>query len=110
MERAHRARQSLKTPLLRVVLEYPRALLTGIGFSVLWAICVYTLIIFMPTYFQKTMHFESRQAFLASLIGNCFMVVSCVLAGAWSDRIGRRRCWAWPPCSCCSGSIRCWCG
>jgi MHS family proline/betaine transporter-like MFS transporter len=91
MERAHRARQSLKTPLLRVVLEYPRALLTGIGFSVLWAICVYTLIIFMPTYFQKTMHFESRQAFLASLIGNCFMVVSCVLAGAWSDRIGRRR-------------------
>ncbi len=90
MERAHRERQSLKTPLLRVIKEYPVSLLIGTGFSVLWAICVYTLIIFMPTYVQKTMHFESRQAFIASLVGNCFMVVSCVLAGALSDRIGRR--------------------
>ena len=91
MERAHRQRQSLKTPLLRVVREHPRTLLVGTGFSVLWAVCVYTLIIFMPTYVQKTFHFEGRQAFLASLIGNCFMVVTCVLAGSLSDRIGKRR-------------------
>jgi MHS family proline/betaine transporter-like MFS transporter len=37
------------------------------------------------------MHFEGRQAFLASLIGNCLMVVSCLFAGSLSDRIGRRR-------------------
>jgi len=90
MERAQHERQSLKTPLLRVIREYPRELLIGSGFSVLWAICVYTLIIFLPIYVQKTLHFESRQAFLASLIGNCFMVVACVSAGALSDRIGRR--------------------
>ena len=91
LERAHRERQSLKTPLMRVIREYPSTLLVGTAFSVLWAVCVYTLIIFMPTYVQKTLHFESRQAFLASLIGNCFMVVSCVLAGSLSDRIGKRR-------------------
>ena len=90
VERSHRQRESLKTPLLRVIKEYPRSLVLGTGFSILWAICVYTLIIFMPTYFQRTMHFEPRQAFLASFIGNCFMVVACVSAGALSDRIGRR--------------------
>jgi len=91
MERAHQEQQSLKTPLLRVIREYPMSLLLGTGFSILWAICVYTLIIFMPIYVQKTMHFESRQAFLASLIGNCFMVISCLFAGSLSDRIGRRK-------------------
>lgn len=90
MERARLAQKELKAPLLRVVKEHPTTLLLGTGFATLWAVCVYTLIIFMPTYVQKTMHFESRQAFLASLIGNCFMVVACVFAGSLSDRFGRR--------------------
>jgi MHS family proline/betaine transporter-like MFS transporter len=91
MERAHREQESLKTPLLQVVRQCPGALLVGTGFSVLWAVCVYTLIIYTPTYVQRVMHFESRQAFLASFIGNCLMVGSCVFAGSLSDRFGRRR-------------------
>ena len=90
MERARQSQKEVKAPLLRVVKEHPTTLLLGTGFATLWAICVYTLIIFMPTYVQKTMHFESRQAFLASLVGNCFMVVACVFAGSLSDRFGRR--------------------
>ncbi len=90
-ERTRRESKSLKTPMLRVLKEHPRELLVGTGFSILWAISVYTLIIFMPTYFQQTLHFESRQAFTASLIGNCFLVLFCVMAGSLSDRIGRRR-------------------
>jgi len=91
LERSRRERKSLQAPLLEVVRNHPLPLLVGTGFSVLWAICVYTLIIYTPTYFQKVMHFEGRQAFLASLAGNCLMVVSCLFAGALSDRIGRRR-------------------
>jgi MHS family proline/betaine transporter-like MFS transporter len=98
MERSHQARKSLKTPVLRVIREYPKSLALGTAFSVLWAICVYTLIIFMPTYFQKTLHFESRQAFIASLVGNCFMVVACVFAGSWSDRIGKRKVLSFATC------------
>ena len=64
----------------------------GTGFSVLWAICVYTLIIYTPTYVQQTMHFEGRQAFLASLIGNCLMVVTCLFAGSLSDGWAGARC------------------
>jgi MHS family proline/betaine transporter-like MFS transporter len=91
MERNHKDRKSLQAPLLEVVRDHPRPLLVGTGFSVLWAICVYTLIIYTPTYVQRVMHFEGRQAFLASLIGNCLMVVSCLFAGSLSDRVGRRK-------------------
>jgi MHS family proline/betaine transporter-like MFS transporter len=91
MERSRKEKESLKTPLTEVLREYPRPLLVGAGFSVLWSICVYTLIIYTPTYVQKVMHFEGRQAFLASFIGNCLMVGACVFAGSLSDRFGRRR-------------------
>lgn len=80
-----------KTPLLSVIRENPKALLTGLGLSVLWAAGPYSLIIFMPIYAQKTLGFSSSQSFLAALIGSCFLIVSCVLSGALSDRIGRRR-------------------
>ncbi|TKC92510.1 MFS transporter [Trinickia terrae] len=91
MERAHRQHEAQKAPLMQVVREYPRSLAIGAGFSILWAVCVYVLVIFMPTYAQRTLHFEGRQAFIASLIGNCFMAVVCVWAGALSDRFGARK-------------------
>lgn len=80
-----------KTPLLKVIRENPRELLTGLGLSVLWAAGPYSLIIFMPIYAQKTMGFTSSQSFLAALIGSLCLIVSCVVCGTLSDRFGRRR-------------------
>lgn len=80
-----------KTPLLQVVREYPKQLLSGFGLSVLWAAGPYSLIIFMPIYVQKTMGFTGSQAFLAALIGNIFLTAGCVFAGTLSDRFGRHR-------------------
>ena len=77
-------------PLLQIARDHPRKLLIGIGFSILWAVCVYTLIIFMPVYSQRALHFEPKQAFIASLIGNCVMAAVCVYSGGLSDRWGRR--------------------
>jgi MHS family proline/betaine transporter-like MFS transporter len=59
---------------------------------VLWAVAVYVLMIFLPTYVQRpdTFHFSARQAFGASLIGNIPFVVGCLWFGSLSDRIGRR--------------------
>jgi MHS family proline/betaine transporter-like MFS transporter len=91
MQRSHEQRQSLKTPLLQALRDYPGPLLVGAGFSVLWAVCVYTLIIYTPTYVVQALHFEPRQAFLASFLGNCLMVAACLFAGSLSDRLGRRR-------------------
>jgi MHS family proline/betaine transporter-like MFS transporter len=78
-------------PLLKALGKYPKELLLGVGFSVLWVVSVYTLIIFMPTYEQKTLHFSSFEAFVASLIANVFMFVGCLLSGFYSDKIGRQK-------------------
>ncbi|MGB7194193.1 MAG: MFS transporter [Collimonas pratensis] len=79
-----------KTPLLQVIRECPKQLMAGLGLSVLWAAGPYSLIIFMPIYVQKTMGFAGSQAFLASFIGNFFLIGGCVFSGTLSDRLGRR--------------------
>lgn len=78
-----------ETPLLKLFRQYTKPLLLGIGISVLWAISIYTMIIYFPIYLQRVLHFASHQAFIGSLTGNCFMVVCCVFSGGLSDRIGK---------------------
>jgi len=90
-----RAQQHVKPPSLKSILkEYPRHILFGFMFSILWAVCIYTLIIYMPTYYASSsahLGFTRNQAFTASLIGNIFMVVVCVISGSLADRFGMAR-------------------
>jgi MFS transporter, MHS family, proline/betaine transporter len=88
-----RAPQSDRMPLLEVFHRHSPALCTGFAVAILWAVAVYVLMVFFPTYIQRvdTFHFSARQAFGASLIGNVPFVAACVLFGSLSDRIGRRR-------------------
>jgi MFS transporter, MHS family, proline/betaine transporter len=86
--RAHDVAHS--APIKDVFSEYLKELLIGTLFCVLWAICVYTLIIYMPTYMQRVFGFKPDDTFRAALIGNVFMTVGCVASGLISDRVGRR--------------------
>lgn len=79
---------------LDIVKKYPKHLLFGFMFSILWTVCIYTLVIYMPTYYSSPvigLGFTKNQAFTASLVGNVFMVVGCLLAGRWADKIGMAR-------------------
>jgi len=93
-ERARRAQQAMAraAPLRDVFKYHARSLATGFTVAVLWAVAVYVLMIFLPTYIQRpdTFNFSARQAFGASLIGNVPFIAACVLFGGISDRIGRR--------------------
>ncbi|MBK4217962.1 MFS transporter [Paracoccus caeni] len=89
-ERASAEREPASAPLKLVFTEYLGALLKGTAFSILWAVCVYVLIIYMPIFVQRAFGFAPSQAFTASLIGNVFLAVGCVFAGTISDKIGRR--------------------
>lgn len=89
---ARQARQhEKKAPLMQVIRMYPGLLLTGLGLSTLWTVSTYSLIIYMPVYLQKSLGYSPQQTFLAALIGNFFLIGGCLLAGAVSDRVGRRR-------------------
>jgi len=89
---AQKQNQSIdKKPLLDIVRLYPRHMILGVLFSILWTVCVYVLVIYMPTYYASPvigLGFSRNQAFTASLLGNIFMVIGCVFAGRLADHIG----------------------
>jgi MHS family proline/betaine transporter-like MFS transporter len=88
-ERLRRARH---VPLLEIFRDHARSLAVGFCVAVLWAVAAYVLMIFLPTYVQRsdTFGFSAQQAFGASLIGNVPFVIGCLAFGSLSDKIGRR--------------------
>ncbi|MDC0707125.1 MFS transporter [Stigmatella sp. ncwal1] len=77
-------------PLRTLVSEFPLRVLKGSSLSILWTVSSYVLVIFMPTYVQRSFGYTPSEAFTASLVGNVAMVAICVLAGIASDRLGRK--------------------
>jgi MFS transporter, MHS family, proline/betaine transporter len=74
--------------LVGVFRDHPRALLIGMGISILWAVAVYVLLIFMPVLAQRSFGFSATQAFGGSLVGNVVFVIGCFVFGTLSDRMG----------------------
>ena len=54
----------------------------------------YTLLAYMPTYLTETAGFASSEAQLLVIIGQLAMLVFIPIAGAMSDRVGRKPMWA----------------
>lgn len=92
-ERRVQAHAQASAPVFEIFRDHGRTLFVGFCVAVLWAVAVYVLMIFLPTYVQHrdTFNFSAKQAFGASLIGNIPFVIGCVWFGTLSDRIGRRR-------------------
>jgi MFS transporter, MHS family, proline/betaine transporter len=92
-ERRSREQGRPRAPLLQIFRSHGRTLFVGFCVAVLWAVAVYVLMIYLPTYVQRpdTFNFSAKQAFGASLIGNIPFVIGCVGFGTLSDRVGRRR-------------------
>lgn len=82
-----------RAPLLHILRDHERTLFVGFCVAVLWAVAVYVLMIFLPTYVQRpdTFNFSASQAFGASFIANFPFVIGCVWFGSFSDRIGRSK-------------------
>jgi MHS family proline/betaine transporter-like MFS transporter len=81
------ANQGVRTPLVMVFQRHWRALLLGIGICVLYAVAVYVLLIFMPVFLQRSLHFTARQSFAGSIAENIAFVAGCFAFGIVADRI-----------------------
>lgn len=95
---AEQGDESPLEPLKALFTTHLSRLLAGAVFSILWTVCVYALIIYLPTYYSTKgigLGFTSRDSFLASLVGNVVLVAGCVLAGRAADRLGAQRVLTW---------------
>jgi MHS family proline/betaine transporter-like MFS transporter len=60
------------------------------GFTIVWTVCFYILLNYMPTYTQKYMNISASAALWANTIGLFVLVITIPAMGKLSDRIGRK--------------------
>jgi MHS family proline/betaine transporter-like MFS transporter len=60
------------------------------GFTIVWTVCFYVLLNYMPTYTQKYLKLSASAALWANTIGLLALLVCIPLMGRLSDRIGRK--------------------
>ncbi|MFT3975528.1 MAG: MFS transporter [Sphingomonas bacterium] len=70
-----------------------RPLLIVGGMVVALNVVNYTLLSYMPTYLQRRIGLSTQGALIVPIIGMLFMMALLPLAGALSDRIGRKPLW-----------------
>ncbi len=78
----------LMTSLRDVFVEKPGALAIAAGISIVWVVAVYTLLLYMPTYMQRTPGLHTIAGFYRVRRGQFAMAIGCVVAGRVSDRVG----------------------
>ncbi|WP_306392262.1 MFS transporter [Telluria beijingensis] len=80
-----------KPRLAQAVAGHTREIGVGFGVTCLWSVTFFLLLIFMPTYANKTFGIPLSGTFLAATIGSAIVFVLCPLMGSLSDRVGRSR-------------------
>jgi len=60
------------------------------GFTIVWTVCFYILLNYMPTYTQKYMKISAAAALWSNTIGLFVLLLAIPVFGTLSDRIGRR--------------------
>jgi MHS family proline/betaine transporter-like MFS transporter len=73
--------------------NYWRPLLVMSGLVIALNVVNYTLLSYMPTYLERRLHLSTQEALLVPIIGMLFMMLFLPVAGAASDRFGRKPLW-----------------
>lgn len=82
--------QSESVPIRELLTKHPLSVLLALGISIISNSSFYILL-YIPTYGQKTLHLPAYTGFVATLIGGVVLAVGCPLFGYWSDKIARPR-------------------
>jgi MHS family proline/betaine transporter-like MFS transporter len=60
------------------------------GFTIVWTVCFYVLLNYMPTWSQTYMKISAAAALWANTIGLLILLVAIPFMGMLSDRVGRK--------------------
>ncbi|MBA8877356.1 MFS transporter [Phyllobacterium myrsinacearum] len=83
--------QKSESPLRDALRDHPRGIASGFGVTILWTVCTYVLLFYMTTYAVKQLNIPLADAFVATTVGGLVLMLGCPIAGALSDRVGRKR-------------------
>ncbi|MBW0448284.1 MFS transporter [bacterium M00.F.Ca.ET.228.01.1.1] len=79
------------TPLRDVIREYPRGVLSSLLMVVLWTVCTYVILFYIPTYVVKYLHMPQREGFISGVVSGAVLMAMAPVFGALSDRVGKQR-------------------
>jgi MHS family proline/betaine transporter-like MFS transporter len=79
-----------EAPIRSLVAQHPRAVLIAIGASIISNSSNY-LILYIPTYAITQLHLPQSTGYIATLVGAIILGSVSLLAGHWSDKMGRTR-------------------
>ena len=92
-ERAEEKREATSSGIGKLLAGYWRPLLVMAGLVVALNVVNYTLLSYMPTYLQRRIGLSPQLALIVPIVGMLFMMVLLPLAGALSDKVGRKPLW-----------------
>jgi MHS family proline/betaine transporter-like MFS transporter len=81
-------------PIGELLRNHPVPVLLAVGISII-SNSSYYLLLYIPTYGQKTLHLPAYTGFVATLVGGVILAIFSVLAGHWSDKTSRSRIMIW---------------
>jgi MHS family proline/betaine transporter-like MFS transporter len=83
--------ERVKKPFSEVMSNFPRETFTTFSMVILWTVCIYVLLFYMPTYAVKTLKMPQSMSFIAGVVGGLIITILSPFVGALSDRIGRKK-------------------
>ncbi|WP_186142684.1 MFS transporter [Burkholderia gladioli] len=84
-----------RVTLGEVFAQHGREVLCGLGSVIALTVTIYVLISYLPTFAVKQLKLPYAESFYAVIVGGLLLTVLTPLAGAWSDRIGRKTLSLW---------------
>jgi len=88
------AKKPESIPIRELLRNHPIPVLLSVGISII-SNSSYYLLLYIPTYGQKTLHLPAYTGFVATLVGGVILAIFSVLAGHWSDKTSRSRIMIW---------------
>lgn len=79
-----------KTPLKEVLRDYPWQAFASFAMVVLWTVCIYVILFYMPTFSVKVLKLPQSASFIAAMVGGGVITVFSPFTGWYSDKVGRK--------------------